>query len=62
VNDKLGRMVKDETVSYLKIAYCDGLGVSYATTSKVHVTSDVSVATQRLRILKQPNYLKPQQR
>jgi hypothetical protein len=34
---------------------CDGFGVSYATTSKVHVTSDGSVATQRLSIPKQPN-------
>jgi hypothetical protein len=28
--------------------FCDVDGVSYATTSKVHDTSDVSVATQRL--------------
>jgi hypothetical protein len=43
------------------LLYCDVYGVSYATTSKVHVTSDVSVVTQRLRILKQPNCWVPQQ-
>jgi hypothetical protein len=32
------------------ILYCDADGVSYATASEVHVTSNVSVATQRLRI------------
>jgi hypothetical protein len=42
--------------------YCDIDDVSYATTSKVHVTSDVSVATQRLRIPKQLNCWNPQQR
>jgi hypothetical protein len=42
--------------------YCDVDGVSYAATSKVHVTSDVSVATQRLRIPKQPKCWNPQQR
>jgi hypothetical protein len=44
------------------LQHCGVDGVSYATTSKVHVTSDVSVATQRLRIPKQPNCWKPQQR
>jgi hypothetical protein len=43
------------------LGYCNVDGVSYATTSKVHVTSDVSVATQRLKIPRQLNYLKPQQ-
>jgi hypothetical protein len=38
-----------------EIKYCDVDGVSYATASKIHVTSDVSVATQRLRIPRQPN-------
>jgi hypothetical protein len=43
------------------LLYCDIDGVSYVTTSKVHVTSDVRVATQRLRIPKQLNCLKLQQ-
>jgi hypothetical protein len=52
--------------------YCDVDGVSYATASKIHVTADVIIATQRLRVLrlihavleipKHPNSLKPQQR
>jgi hypothetical protein len=32
--------------------YCDVDGVSYATASKIHVTSDVIIATQRLRVLR----------
>jgi hypothetical protein len=42
--------------------YCDGFGVSYATTFQIHGTSHMSVATQRLRIPKEPNCWKPQQR
>jgi hypothetical protein len=44
------------------LLHCDGFGVSYAASSKLHVISDVSVATQRLRIPKQPKCWKPQQR
>jgi hypothetical protein len=33
----------------------DGYSVCYATASKVRITSDVSIATQRLRIFRQPN-------
>jgi hypothetical protein len=46
----------------LQASYCEGFGVSYATTSQIHGASDTSVATQRLRIPKQPNFWKPQQR
>jgi hypothetical protein len=37
-------------------AYCDGYGFSYATTSKIQVTSYVSIATQRLRVLLYTQY------
>jgi hypothetical protein len=29
------------------VTYCDGFGVSYATTFQIHGTSDMNVATQR---------------
>jgi hypothetical protein len=48
----------DENEEYANCdSYCDVYGVCYATTSKVglHVTSDVSIATQWLRIPRQPN-------
>jgi hypothetical protein len=35
--------------------YCDGYGVCYAMASKIHVTPDVSIASQRLRIPRQPD-------
>jgi hypothetical protein len=41
--------------SSISFYYCDVDGVRYATASKIYVTSDVSVATQRIRIPKQPN-------
>jgi hypothetical protein len=47
------------TIIYL-FMYCDGFGVFYATTFQIHGTSDMSVATQLLRIPKQPNCWKPQ--
>jgi hypothetical protein len=37
------------------LSYCDGYGVCYATASKVRVTSDVNIASQRLGIPRQPN-------
>jgi hypothetical protein len=39
-----------EDVCFIFNLYCDGYGVCYATASKIYVTSDVSIASQRLGI------------
>jgi hypothetical protein len=36
----------------INIEYCDGFGVSYVTTFQIHGKSDMSVATQQLRVLR----------